>query len=81
MNRAGRRRLTAEQRRQLDQLEELDTAWLAYRKATAELSNIRQCSATWAPDVDGLTRCQLLDGHEGQHRHRPRGASAAVVTW
>ena len=68
-------------RQLLDDLERLDAAHVAYRAALQAQAAIRACPSTWSPDIDGATRCQLLDGHEGQHRHRPRGAAAAVVTW
>lgn len=78
MSRSTRRRLTAAQREALDAL---DAAAIQYADKLARLKAIEPCTAAWSPDVDGATRCQLLRGHAGPHRHRPAGAALAVVTW
>ena len=66
-----------------DQVTELDRAYGRYLTKVAQLAGIRRCPSTWA---DGSTRCQLVDGHDqGEdrtaHRHKPAGATHAVVQW
>lgn len=66
-----------------DQAAELVTAYGTYLTKLAALSGIHRCSSVWS---DGLTRCQLVAGHElGEdctpHRHKPAGATHAVVLW
>lgn len=55
-----------------------------YRAALARLASITPCVAVWPSDPPGEdyvgTRCDLLAGHDGEHRHRMRG-SRTVVTW
>lgn len=65
------------------QLVALLQAESAYRAKLAKLAGIERCTSYW---VDGETRCQLVHGHDRgpeptQHRHKPAGATHAVVTW
>lgn len=66
-----------------DQVTELEAAYGRYLTKVAQLAGIKRCTSWW---TDGLTRCQLVEGHDqGEdqtpHRHKPAGATHAVVTW
>lgn len=72
--------MTSNRGRQLRQLWRAETD---YRAKLAKLAGIERCTSFW---VDGETRCQLVQGHDvgeapTEHRHKPAGATHAVVTW
>lgn len=62
----------------------LTGAWRTYEQRRRELEAIRPCPAAWPSDPPGPdyvgTRCQLLEDHDGAHRHRMLG-SQATVEW
>lgn len=74
----------SKRRTTVEQSQTLDEAWANYLAACRTLASIRQCDSDWPDDPrhPGYvgTRCDLLDGHEGHHRHRILG-TITVVTW
>lgn len=72
------------QRTTVEQARSIEDAWDAYIECCRRMANVQQCDSQWPPDPrrPGYigTRCDLLDGHADQHRHRVTG-SAVVVTW
>lgn len=59
--------------------EAIEQALRRYQLALAQLASITRCPSWWPPDED--TRCDLVDGHNGPHRHKPSGLSVGVITW
>jgi hypothetical protein len=56
------------------------TAWDNYVAAGGALAAIRQCEAIWPTSLADLApvQCQLLAGHDGDHRHRIMGTQSTV---
>lgn len=57
----------------------LEAALVNYQAKLAALRAVQQCTSWWPPDLG--TRCDLLEGHGGDHRHKPKGMSVGVITW
>lgn len=66
------------------QLEDLAGALVNYQERMDYLASITECDSAWPSDPPhpgyAGTRCQLLAGHPGQHRHRMLG-SRVTVNW
>jgi hypothetical protein len=67
------------------QLEALEKAAEDYLATLARLASIRQCASWWPADPlmagESMgTRCDLLVGHDGEHRHHIKGTTQ-TVTW
>lgn len=63
--------------------ERLLAAWAEYEAKAQGLAGIVQCPSVWAAlleDEGTRAQCDMLEGHQGTHRHRMLG-SQAVVTW
>lgn len=56
-----------------------------YLASLAKLASIEQCPSYWPADPMGPdsmgTRCDLVAEHRTPHRHKPKGATQAVITW